>query len=501
MNRTKRTAANAIFQVLSIFIQSFLVLIVTREIIANIGSDYNGISSTATQLLTFLTIIEGGFTLASLVKIYKPYGENDYNILNKYLSLSNKKFHFIAVLYLIVGSVISFGYAPFVKTDVSYLVTVTIILLSVFSSAFSVYYVSAYRLIYQVSQSEYIIYMIQIITNVFMYVTEIIVVRVTKNIIAARICVTVFQIINGLIIGIVAKRMFKYINLKHDTDGVVITGTKDVFVSKICGFVFSSSSVLFISTFVGTAYTSVYAVYNSVLAVIANVINSFLIAPRNALGQMISEEDNRLKSVFNEYEFISSLSMTILFSVTLALITPFVNLYTRGVADINYIDTILAVLLILNSVFQMIHIPSGTCLEVSGRFKVIKRIQGAAAIIIIFLSIVGAYTYGIYGILIAKLITSIFLCVAEILYTRKKILMCSVCEFFKVNLPSLITGSLLAVFEFNYFLTIDISIIQFVIYGFVLVIINSAALILVNIVLNRMLLINSVKRIKNLIRR
>ena len=144
----------------------------------------------------------------------------------------------------------------------------------------------------------------------------------------------------------------------------------------------------------------------------------------------------------------------------------------------------------------MVHIPSGTCLEVTGRFKVTKIIQGIAALLIAVSSIIGAIAYGIYGILAAKLLTSLFLCVAEISYVRKKILQNSFFSFFKIATPTFVVSIILAAFEFGYFYGKTINIITFVIYGLCLVLLNTIALTGVNFICNKNLLCNSLKRIK-----
>lgn len=497
MNRTKRTMAVAISQILSVLIQSVFALFSTRAIIANVGSDYNGLTSTATQILTFLTLIEGGYTLASLVKLYEPYNNSDDVLVSKYLTKSKINFKRIGILYLIVGIAISLAYTPFVKTNATFFETFIIMFLTVASSSFSIYYVTKFRILFQVSQSEYIVYFIQAGSYIVMYSLEIILVNIFKSIIVVRLCVAIIQILQGVVIGVVAKRKFKNINYNEDCDGIEITGTADVFVSRVCGLVYNSAPVFFISTFVGTTITSIYSVYTSVISIISNVVNSFLNAPRNALGQMAHSSDNeKLESVFNEYEFLSIYISCLLSSVTLALIIPFVRIYTRSIADVDYIDSYLALLIVINVVFQMVHIPSGTCLEVTGRFKVTKIIQGIAALLIAVSSIIGAIAYGIYGILAAKLLTSLFLCVAEISYVRKKILQNSFFSFFKIATPTFVVSIILAALEFGYFYGKTINIITFVIYGLCLVLLNTIALTGVNFICNKNLLCNSLKRIK-----
>lgn len=502
MNRTKKTIANAVSQIFSVFCQSVFALFVTRSIIKNIGSDINGITSTATQILAFLALIEGGFTLASQVKMYKPYNDSNYCLLNKYVSLSNKKYKKIGILYFVVGVLVSIAYTPFIKSEAPFATTAIIIILAIISSAFNVFYVCKFRLIFQVSQSEYFIYIIQTIVYCAMYATEICVLEVTKNILYARICVCLFQILAGLVIGITAKKLFPQVKYNVECDNVQIIGTKEVFVGKICGLVFSSAPVLYISTFVGTIYTSIYAVYNNVFNIMSNMINAFLLAPRNALGQLVNSDDkDRLINVFNEYDFVSAFALSILYSVTFILIIPFVRLYTSDIADIDYIDVYIALLLVLNAVAQMIHIPSGTLIEVSGRFRVAKIIQSIGAITISIASLIGALSLGVYGILLAKFFTSVVLAVLEIGYVRTKIVKTSVFAWARLIAPSLITGTGISIAEFLLLFDKKISVLQFVGCGLLFVTINCMLIIAINLLFNRDVLKNSTIRLLEVLKK
>lgn len=489
MNRTKRTMAVALAQISSVFVQSILVLFVTRSIIGCIGSDYNGLSSTATQLLMFLSLIEGGFTLATLVKLYTPYNNKDFGLLSKYVSLSNKKFKQIGISYLIFGTIIAFISSFFIKTNATNIEVIIIVMLVVISSSFSIFYVSKFRLLYQVSQSEYVIYTIQTIIYVFMYLIEIVVINIFRNIILANTVVMVFQLLFGFLIGIDAKKRFKNIDYNSDYKNIEISGTSDVFISKISGLFYSAAPVIFISTFIGTSFTSVYAVYNSVLSVISNIINVVLISPRNALGQLIYEKDTkRLNDIYNEYECLSVISIILLCTTTFALIIPFIRLYTLDISDVNYINSWLAILLVSNTVLQMLHIPSGTCIEVAGHFKVVKKLQACAAFIIASFSICGAYLIGVYGILFAKLCASLFLCFMEIYYTRKRILKSPLKVFFQILIPNIIVGLLLSTIEYILLLNTSLSFFTFIVYGFLLLTLNSISLVFINFIFNRVYL-------------
>ena len=57
------------------------------------------------------------------------------------------------------------------------------------------------------------------------------------------------------------------------------------------------------------------------------------------------DEREKLNTAFNIYETMISMVSVVLFSVTSAMIVPFVKLYTAGISDAEYIQPAFALLL------------------------------------------------------------------------------------------------------------------------------------------------------------
>ena len=87
-----------------------------------------------------------------------------------------------------------------------------------------------------------------------------------------------------------------------------------------------------------------------------------------------------------------------LLSTTLALILPFISIYTAGVTDANYYDPVIALLMVLVAVVEMIHIPSGHLLNMAGKFKISKNFQLIACATLVVTMLVGGNLFGVYGI-------------------------------------------------------------------------------------------------------
>lgn len=338
-----------------------------------------------------------------------------------------------------------------------------------------------------------------VIAFIVMYSGMILVIHITKSILLARGFSMVCSLISGMAIGLFAKKQFPSADFRADYSGVRIEGTKELFISKIVGMCYSSLTVFYLSVFTGTLYTSVYAVYNSAISLITHYVHSMSTAPQNALGQVINQEGNRLKKILAEFEYTTVLMSSILFSVTMVMLIPFVRIYTAKIVDVDYIQPLIGIFMVLTSVMQIIHIPSGLCIELSGRFRIVKRIQYIALVVLVILSSVGSYFYGFLGLLAAKLITNIVLAVIEVSYAHSKIVPHSIGLYIKITVPNLLLASLLTLCEYSIMCEINLSIWGFLITGFVITILNAVILLGFNRLLYKELLMGLTDRFKRIL--
>jgi len=499
--RTKRIALSAVFSALSLIIYSLLSLFSTREIILNLGSDYNGLNSTITQFLSVLILVESGFTVAALVKLYKPYGENDYFEVNRILSKTRLVLRKIGLFMLVGGLAGSAVYGMIIKTPVEYWIVIVLFTFSILSTVFNFSYVYKYRLLFQASQTEYWIYAVNIATHIIMYGGMIFLVRTYKDIIIVRGYALICSVAAGYAIAFIAKRKFPFAKFNVSSDGVKIEGTRDLFVSKLTGLLYNSLSVFYMAVFIGTLQTSVFSVYNSIVSLITNFLQSVLISPQNVLGQVINQEREHLKDVLKEYEHINVLLTSVLLSTTMALIIPFIRIYTANITDTEYIVPVIGVLMVLISAFQMVHIPSGQCIELSGLFKVVKKIQLIAFLSLAILSAIGAYFYGLVGLLFAKLLTNIILATIEVVYTHTIIVPGTLRWYLKSVLLNFLIAVGIAFLECTLLFNYPLNIVGFVFAGAMTVIINTGILLLLNYAFYKKLVKKEFSRLKLLLTR
>ncbi len=490
--KTRKTALIMLGNFLTTMLTSIFSLIINQKILAALGSDYNGVNSTASQIITILTLIEGGFTLAAQVALYKPIANGDLAETSKVISFTARKMRIYGILTLLSGVVVSVIYAGFVKSDLTYYTILWVMLLAVIGAAFNLGVVSQYRVLFQVTQTEYKYAYVNIASQFLLYFAVCFVLNTIDSIIAIRVVYLLIEMLRGVVTIVLARRIFKDIDYHADVGGVQIKGTRDVFIAKITALIYNSAPVLFISTFVGTASTSVYAVYLSVTNIISSVLTGIVNAPMHGLGQLIAESEDENKhrhliSVYNEYETLIAIANAFLCSVTFIMLMPFVSLYTRNVTDTNYVDMFFTITMVLILLIQVMHIPCGTCINVAGRFKAVRNIQLTASAVLVISIAVGTFFGELKGLLIGKLFTAIILAIIEIVYNYKAIIRCKLTMFAWIFMTTYVPVFIICAVEYVLIIKrISVSSwIQWGLLGCVICIVNGIYLFMINLMFNR----------------
>ena len=158
------------------------------------------------------------------------------------------------------------------------------------------------------------------------------------------------------------------------------------------------------------------------------VQTTFMQAPQSSFGRLFHSDKGKFESTYELYEFILSLILFIICSIALVMILPFVEIYTSGVGDVNYIDSYLPVLFTLILLMNQIRIPALITINVAGHFKETQSGAIVEAIINITVSLFLFFftELGLYGLLIGTICSYLFRTTDVIIYTHKHLVNSSI---------------------------------------------------------------------------
>lgn len=501
INKTKSSIYNSITSLLFTLINGLCNLIVVRKLIETYGSDFNGLNSTAAQFISVLLIIEGGFAVAANVALFRPLSQGDKQRINSIVSAINKKFNKISFAFLLVGGGVSVIFALLVKSEYEFYIKFGVFIFLIISTWFNLYYSTKYKILIQSDQKEYILNIISciflLLSNGIMYVMIVF----KWHPLLLRAVVMLSAIMNSVCVGIICKAKYPYINTKATPNYASIKGTTDVFVQKIVGVIYASVPIIFISVFVSTVDASIYTVYNTVITLIKSIETAVINAPRMSLGYLIAENDltsERVKKVYNEYEFTAIFSASFLLGVTMIMIMPFISIYSAEFTDASYSNWNIAILLIITCLVECIHIPSGVLITMSGKFKEGKKIQIVAGVVLLVTLSIGVIFGGMNGIIVAVLLTAIVLAFMEIIYAKKVLLKDNLIGFVKNLAVNVVANIILIIIGLSLNIIVN-SFLEFFVIAFFVFIVNALAIISINYIFCRKMINSVMSRICSIV--
>lgn len=486
-SRSKISLLNAATAMAMTLVNGLLGIVVTRFVIESFGSDFNGLNSTANQIVNVLLILEGGFTMASNVALFAPLTKGDYTLVNGVLAATRSKFRRLGMIFLAAGLVIAIGYGLTVNSALPTGFITTVIIMTVMPAAFNLFYATTYRVLLQTQQKEYVINIITIITIGLGHLANIVMICMDGPMWMVRFNTMVFGLLNSLLIAFYVKHKASFLNLQTEPKPELIKGTNDVMIQRITGVIYNSAPIVFlsISPTGGTVLASVYAVYNNVFTMLKSLLHGVIDAPRLSFGQLLTEKKrDEVWPVFAQYEYAAFVAIFVLMSTCCTLIMPFIKLYMDGISDANYFDMAIAVLMVLIAVVEMMHIPSGHLINMAGEFKISKNFQMISCVVLVIGMSVGGSMWGVYGMLGAILLVAVLLAILEMSYVHIWFFRGKLGELIRLVLPLAVAGVVLCVLELRLNIRIE-GYLSFIVYGMLFVCMNGAVAVILGLVFNR----------------
>ena len=482
--RSKKAIKNIIFTLILQITTIICGFIVPKLIISTYSSKVNGLISSITQFLAYITLIEAGFGPVIKSVLYKPLADNDKEQQEKILKASEiifRKISYIFVIYIFILCII----LPIIlNNNFDKIFTLSLIVIISISTLFEYYFGITYKLYLQAKQNNYIISVIQIGTLILNTIMVIVLIKINTSVQIVKLVSSLIFTLRPIILNIYVKKKYN-INLKNAKSDYKIKQKYDALAQHISYVIHTNTDILILTLFCDIKEVSVYSIYCLIIRSIKNIVcNSFIDGIDSAFGDMIAkEETEKLPNSFKIYEGIYISISTILFICTLILIVPFVKKYTKGIIDANYIRPIFAYIMVIAEFIFVIRQLYYSLVKVSGQFKETKKGAIIEAISNILISIILVFKFGIIGVAIGTLISIIIRTIDIVIYTSKNILNRSIYHFIKRFILIIIESSIIIfilniipkINVINYITWLEYAVIVFIITSMIVIIFNSIA--------------------------
>lgn len=420
--RSKKAVRNIIANLalqLAIVVFGFIF---PRVVISKYGSETNGLISSITNFLSYISLVEAGFGGIVQFMLYKPIAEKDSNRINDILAASQRFFGRVAIIFIFYVIALCFLYPTVINTDFGWLFTASLIVIISISTFMEYYYGWVYKVYLCAEQKKYIVSLFSILTYVLNIIAVLIVSNFDVSIQFLELVSAVLFIIRPILQNLYVRKKYK-LDIKNGNRNYPIKQKWDALAQHIAAVIHANTDVVVLTIFRNLSEVSVYAIYGLVIGGIKRIIAMFYDSISSGFGDLIArKEDKKLNDTFNVAESLFFTFIAIIFSCTLFLITPFVEVYTNGITDIDYIRPVFGYLIVTATILHSIRLPYSSVALAAGHYRQTRNGAIVECLVNLIVSIVLVVNYGLIGVAIGTMVAMLIRTCEFVFHSNKYVL-------------------------------------------------------------------------------
>ena len=502
-SRSKKFFYNTLFTALLQVVNILATLIVPKFMLQYYGSEINGLVTSVTQFINYFNLVEAGLSNAAVYALYKPLTEKDNERISAIVSASKKFYMQAGYIFTALTVVLAVVYPLYIDIEgfSPYLIGLLVIVLG--SNGFLEFFtLSKYRVLLTADQKTYVISIASIVHMLLQTLIIAVMACFQVNIVIVRAVAVSAIILRSVILAIYCKLKYKNVNYKAEPDTKALDKRWDAMFLQLLGAIHKGTTVILLTVIVkDLTIVSVYAIFNIVISGINSILSIFNSGLAASFGEVIVKGEKKvLQKAYKEFEFGFYSIITFVFSVSFVMIMPFVNLYTAGITDVNYNMPLLGFLMVLDGYLYQIKTPQGMLVMSAGMYKETKWRTLTQGLIAFVGGAILAFPMGIYGIILAAILSNLYRDVDLCFFASKYITGLSPIHTIKNIAKSLLQMCLIAV-PF-YFISLDItSWISWVFYACIVALYAGMVVLLIALIFDRKLLKDIIQRMKRILKR
>lgn len=445
----KNTITSLVFQVCTVVCG----FILPRLILNSFGSEVNGLVNSITQFLSIISLLELGVGAVVQSSLYKPLAENNKDMISKIMTSGGLFFRRIGHILLIYVIILMCFYPRFVHNDFEHLYT-ALLIAAISISSFAQYYFGVVdRLLLNADQRGYIQYTLQIFTLLSNTVISVILINIGCGIHIVKLAASLIYLSRPLFLRLYVNKYY-CIDRKIKYDAEPIKQKWNGVAQHVAAVVLDGTDTMVLSVFSSLSDVSIYSVYHLVVYGVKQLLLSMTTGVQSLLGELWAKQElEEMKKAFGWTEWALHTGSTLVFGCTLILIMPFIQVYTNGITDANYIQPAFAIIIVLANLGHCYRLPYNVMILACGHYKQTQKNYIIAAILNIIFSIVTVKLWGLVGVAIGTFVAMFYQTIWMAYYDSRNLLRWPFRNFIKQLLIDAVTigvcGAITALIPMN----------------------------------------------------
>lgn len=420
--KKNKIAVNIITAVLYQVITLILGFIIPSITINNYGSETNGFISTVSQIYSYLALLEAGLGTAAIQALYPPVASGDKKQIS--LIINSAKAYYIKISIIYSGTVLLISIIlPFVlESTIKPSVMISYFLLFGVSNVMNFAFTASMKPLLNAEGKLYVSNNICIIFHTVCQLSKVILLNLKVSILTLQLATSIINVLQIAVYYIYFKKRYPWIDKTIKPRKNLLKQRSAFLLQQISQLLFSSTDVVIISVFCGLVWSSIYSVY----MLIYNVVNTLLSMLTGSfdfvLGQTYSKDKETYLFLHRSYELVLITVATVIYTVVGVVCTPFIELYTANISDVNYIYPELPILFSIMGLLTTIRSLPVKLLNFSFYAKQTMYQVVIEVILNIIFSVIFVNAIGMSGVLVGTIIALIYRNFVSVRYSNNIVL-------------------------------------------------------------------------------
>ena len=429
------TVSSLIFQITTIICG----FILPRLVLQHFGSEVNGLVKSVNQFLGIIAFLELGVGAVVQSSLYKPLATKNNEAISKIIASGEKFFKKLAHILLVYIFVLICIYPYIANQNFGWVYTATLIA-TISISLFSQYYFGVVdRLLLTADQRGYIHYTTQTITLLINTVACVLLIKIFPSIHIVKLTTSLIYLFRPIFLRWYVNKHYD-INRKTSYTQEPIKQKWNGVAQHVAAVVLDGTDNIVLTIFSTLSNVSIYSVYHLVIFGVKQLFMSMTNGMQALIGELWAkqESDNLLKT-FGWFEWLIHTLAVFVFGCTGVLIIPFVQVYTLGITDANYVQPLFAIIITIAHAGHCLRLPYSIMILAAGHYKQTQNFYIIAAIINIVVSVITVNIWGLVGVALGTLAAMSFHTIWMSLYTSKYLIKWPFKNFIKQIIVDAIT--------------------------------------------------------------
>ena len=395
MSRKKKLLLNTGTGILKQLVTVVCGFILPRYMLLYYGSSVNGLVSSITNFLSFISLLDMGVGAVIQANLYKPLADKESDQISRIVKSSERFFRRLAYIFIGYVVVLCVVYPPLVDYEAWF--TVSLLLIIAVSTLAQNLLGITYQLLLNADQKSYVQLIMQIGTVVINNVFAILLMRLGASVHVVKMMTAVVFVLRPLGQMLYVHRHYD-LNRRIEIVGEPIRQKWNGFSQHFASVVCQNIDVAVLTLFSTLENVSIYSVYYSVTSGVEQIIMTAATGLEALFGNMIAKnEKDKLLNAFCAVEWVVHTGVTIVFTIAAITIVPFIAVYTRGITDTDYLAPRFGMLLVIAYAALCLRVPYFRVIKAAGHFKETQNGAYISAGLNIVITVALVFKYGLTG--------------------------------------------------------------------------------------------------------